>query len=76
MRPARVDRQEGDRSDAGATRITRYDPAGHGMLEVRDQVSEYEPPYELPLIPRASPFPIENPLAAIHDEIAAFLREP
>jgi pimeloyl-ACP methyl ester carboxylesterase len=59
---------------AGATRVTTYDPAGHGMLEELDQRSQYEPPYDLPLVPRPAPIPVRNPIGAIHDEITAFLR--
>jgi hypothetical protein len=57
----------------GSSRITRYDPAAHGMLEVLDQESRYEPPVVPPFRARDAVLPIENPLVAEHDEIAAFL---
>lgn len=61
---------------AGATHVTRYDPAGHGMLEVQDQMSAWQPPYEPPLMPRTPVLPVTNPLAAIHLEIETFLASP
>lgn len=57
----------------GAPRITRYDPAAHGMLEVLEQESRYEPPVVPPFRLRAAVLPVTNPLVAEHDEIAAFL---
>lgn len=57
----------------GSSRITRYDPAAHGMLEVLDQQSRYEPPVVPPFRARDTVLPITNPLVAEHDEIAAFL---
>lgn len=57
----------------GAPRITRYDPAAHGMLEVLDQESRYAPPVLPPFRRREAILPIVNPLVAEHDEIAAFL---
>ena len=57
----------------GAPRITRYDPAAHGMLEVLDQESRYAPPVLPPFRLRDAVLPIANPLVAEHDEIAAFL---
>jgi hypothetical protein len=56
-----------------APRVTIYDPAGHGMLEVRGSESAFEPPYDPPLVPRMEPIPVANPIDAVHDEIAAFL---
>lgn len=60
---------------SGATRVTRYDPAAHGMLEVLDQTSQYEPPAAPPYVLRPVELPVVNPLVAEHDEIAAFLAE-
>lgn len=60
---------------SGAPRVTRYDPAAHGMLEVRDQVSRYEPPAAPPFVVRPTPLPVANPIVEEHDEIAAFLAE-
>ncbi len=57
----------------GADRVTRYDPAAHGMLEVVDQVSLYEPPVVPPFVRRAVPLPIRNPIEAVHAEIGDFL---
>jgi hypothetical protein len=59
----------------GAARVTRYDPAAHGMLEVLNQSSRYEPPAVPPFVLRAVELPILNPLVAEHDEIKAFLEE-
>jgi hypothetical protein len=57
----------------GTTQVTRYDPAAHGMLEVQDQSSLYEPPAAPPYVLRPAELPVVNPLVAEHDEIAAFL---
>jgi hypothetical protein len=57
----------------GASRVTRYDPAAHGMLEVLDQESAYEPPAVPPFRRRSAILPVANPLVPEHDEIAAFL---
>jgi hypothetical protein len=59
----------------GSTRVTRYDPAAHGMLEVLDQSSRYEPPAAPPFVLRPVPLPIANPIVEEHDEIEAFLTE-
>ncbi|MEO8603649.1 MAG: hypothetical protein ABI629_13835 [bacterium] len=59
----------------GTTRVTRYDPAAHGMLEVLNQTSRFEPPGAPPFVLRPNELPILNPLVAEHDEIAAFLTE-
>lgn len=59
----------------GTTRATRYDPAAHGMLEVLNQTSRYEPPVAPPFVLRPVELPVVNPLVAEHDEIAAFLAE-
>ena len=59
----------------GTTRATRYDPAAHGMLEVLNQTSRYEPPVVPPFVLRPVELPVVNPLVAEHDEIAAFLAE-
>jgi hypothetical protein len=58
---------------AAAGRVTRYDPAAHGMLEVLAQVSRYEPPVVPPFRRRSSDLPVENPLVAVHREIQDFL---
>ncbi|MEW6269043.1 MAG: hypothetical protein AB1689_07055, partial [Thermodesulfobacteriota bacterium] len=58
---------------SGVERITRYDPAAHGMLEVVDQSSRYEPPATPPYRPRPMPIPVVNPIGAVHDDIQAFL---
>jgi len=57
----------------GETRITRYDPAAHGMVEVLDQSSRYEPPAAPPFQLRPIPIPVVNPIEDVHDEIGAFL---
>ncbi|MDX2170539.1 MAG: hypothetical protein SF182_25930 [Deltaproteobacteria bacterium] len=59
----------------GTTRVTRYDPAAHGMLEVLNQVSRYEPPAAPPFVLRPTELPVLNPIVAEHAEIAAFLTE-
>lgn len=59
----------------GSTRVTRYDPAAHGMLEVLNQSSRYEPPAAPPFVLRPVEIPIVNPIVEEHDEIAAFLAE-
>jgi hypothetical protein len=57
----------------GSPHVTVYDPAGHGMLEVQRSESAFEPPYDPPLVARAEPIPVANPIDAVHAEIAAFL---
>ena len=57
----------------GSTHVTRYDPAAHGMLEVLDQTSRYEPPAAPPFVLRPVELPIENPLVEEHAEIEAFI---
>jgi hypothetical protein len=52
----------------------RFAAAGHGMLEVRDQVSRYEAPVLPPFTTRAEPLPLENPIEAVHAQIEALLR--
>jgi hypothetical protein len=59
----------------GASRVTRYDPAAHGMLEVLQQSSRYEPPAAPPFVLRPAELPIENPIVDVHAEIQAFLAE-
>lgn len=59
----------------GATRVTRYDPAAHGMLEVLNQTSRYEPPAVPPFVLRPVELPIVNPIVEEHHEIEAFLAE-
>jgi hypothetical protein len=59
----------------GSTRVTRYDPAAHGMLEVLNQTSRYEAPAAPPFVLRPVELPIVNPIVEEHDEIAAFLAE-
>ncbi len=59
----------------GATRVTRYDPAAHGMLEVLDQTSRYEPPAAPPFVLRPAEVPVVNPIVEVHREIEAFLAE-
>ena len=56
-----------------APRITRWEPAAHGMLEVLLQESRYEPPVVPPFRLRPAVLPIENPIVALHDEIEQFL---
>jgi hypothetical protein len=53
--------------------VTRYDPAAHGMLEVLNQSSRYEPPAVPPFRLRPAAVPVTNPIVAEHDEIAEFL---
>ena len=52
----------------------RFDPAEHGMLEVRDQESRYEPPLAPPFMLRAMPLPIENPIVEVHEQLEHFFR--
>jgi hypothetical protein len=59
----------------GSTRVTRYDPAAHGMLEVLNQSSRYVPPSAPPFVLRPAEIPVANPLGAEHQEIADFLAE-
>ena len=59
----------------GATRVTRYDPAAHGMLEVLNQTSRYEPPAVPPFVLRPVELPIVNPIVEEHHEIEAVLAE-
>jgi hypothetical protein len=59
----------------GSTRVTRYDPAAHGMLEVLNQTSRYEPPAVPPFVLRPAELPIMNPIVAEHREIEDFLAE-
>jgi hypothetical protein len=58
---------------SGATRVTRYDPAAHGMLEVLNQSSRYEPPAVPPFRLRPAEIPVVNPLVEEHAEIEDFL---
>ncbi len=58
---------------SGASHVSRFEPASHGMLEVLGADSAWEPPYELPLMRRASPMSYDNPIEAVHAEIEAFL---
>ncbi|MEW6272060.1 MAG: hypothetical protein AB1689_22490, partial [Thermodesulfobacteriota bacterium] len=58
---------------SGASRVTRYDPAAHGMLEVLEQVSRYEPPAAPPYRLRPAPIAVLNPIVEEHEEIARFL---
>jgi hypothetical protein len=57
----------------GSPRATRYDPAAHGMLEVRDQASRYLPPAAPPFPARPEPVPVRNPIEEEHREIGDFL---
>ena len=59
----------------GSTRVTRYDPAAHGMLEVLNQTSRYEPPAAPPFVLRPVELPVVNPIVEEHDAIEAFLAE-
>jgi hypothetical protein len=59
----------------GSTRVTRYDPAAHGMFEVLNQQSRYEPPVVPPFILRPVELPIANPIVAVHAEIEAFVAD-
>jgi hypothetical protein len=58
---------------SGAPRVTRYDPAAHGMLEVLNQSSRYEPPAVPPFQLRPAEIPVVNPLVEEHAEITEFL---
>jgi hypothetical protein len=58
---------------SAAPRITRWDPAAHGMLEVLHQESRYEPPVVPPFRARPLPVPVENPIRGVHDELRGFL---
>jgi hypothetical protein len=51
----------------------QFAPAQHGMLEVLEQVSEFEPPILPPFVPRSSPLTVLNPIEAIHLQIQTFL---
>jgi dienelactone hydrolase len=57
----------------GASRVTRYDPAAHGMLEVLEQASRYEPPAAPPYRLRPAPIAVLNPIVEQHEEIEEFL---
>lgn len=57
----------------GSPRVTRWDPAAHGMLEVLDQSSRYLPPAAPPFVTRPEPAPVRNPIEAEHEEIREFL---
>lgn len=57
----------------GAPLVHRWDPAAHGMLEVQDQVSRYEPPVAPPFRRRDVEIPVANPIAAEHEQIREFL---
>jgi hypothetical protein len=57
---------------AQASLVTRYEEAGHGMMEVQAERSAWEPPYEPPLELRLEPVDLSNPIDAVHDEITAF----
>jgi hypothetical protein len=59
----------------GSARVTLYDPAAHGMLEVLNQSSRYEPPAVPPFVLRPAELAITNPIVEEHDEIEAFLAE-
>jgi hypothetical protein len=52
----------------------RFDPAAHGMLEILEQPSTYEPPLLPPLVPREPPITVQNPIREVHAQIEAFLR--
>jgi hypothetical protein len=52
----------------------QFDPGAHGMLEVRDQVSRYEPPLVPPLVRRSEEIPVENPITEIHAQLEHFFR--
>jgi len=58
---------------SGATHVSRYEAAGHGMLEVLEQSSRFEPPVVPPFRRRPAEIPVANPLVAEHDEIREFL---
>lgn len=58
---------------SGAPRVTRWDPAAHGMLEVLHQESRFEPPVVPPFRARPVPVPLENPIVGVHDELRGFL---
>jgi hypothetical protein len=57
----------------GSPRVTRYDPAAHGMLEVLNQTSRYEPPAVPPFVLRPAELAITNPIVEEHREIEDFL---
>jgi hypothetical protein len=59
----------------GSTQVTRYGTAAHGMLEVLNQTSAYEPPAAPPFVLRPEELPVVNPLVEEHAEIQAFLAE-
>jgi len=60
---------------SGAARVTRYDPAAHGMLEVLNQTSKYEPPVLPPFVLRPAEVPVVNPIVEEHLEIREFVAE-
>ena len=61
---------------AGASSgVTTYDPAAHGMLEVLNQTSHYEPPAVPPFVLRPEVIPVANPIVTVHLEIEDFLAE-
>jgi hypothetical protein len=59
----------------GSTRVSRYDPAAHGMLEVLNQTSRYEPPAAPPYVLRDEVLAVVNPIVDLHAEIESFLAE-
>jgi hypothetical protein len=59
----------------GSTRVTRYETAAHGMLEVLNQTSRYEPPAAPPFVLRPEVLAVVNPLVEEHAEIQEFLAE-
>jgi dienelactone hydrolase len=63
------------RANLGGATIAavRWDGAMHGMLEVSLQTSRWAEPLEPPLQQRAA-VEVDNPIAAVHEQIAAFFR--
>ena len=66
---------ESTRIGSFVSRVTRYDPAAHGMLEVLNQTSRYEPPAAPPFVLRPAPLAVVNPIVDVHLEIEDFLAE-
>lgn len=52
----------------------RFDPGAHGMLEILEQPSTHELPLVPPLVPRASPIVVTNPITEVHAQIEHFVR--
>jgi hypothetical protein len=71
---ASIDLPQSGSADRPVAAAARFDGAMHGMLEVRMQTSSFEEPLVPPLVARAVPTSVSNPIVAVHDQIEMFLR--